>query len=509
MIRAQLLILTFCGLLLGAPVQLELAERVAQNVFLQQYHLHNRTEFNIVETEIIKHEGTNLIYLFHLNPKGFILVPADDHAVPMLGFGFDHNFKTDNMPVTLQSLMNQYKTEMIAHMNNSNEAQPEIQSQWDGYLSGHYEPVRDRYVTPLLSAEFDQSGSWNNGVTSAIGFTGPVGCVAVAMCQIMHYWGYPETGQGSNYYFEDDYGYLEVNFEDAYYDFNSMAATYATSSSQLLLYHAGVAVNMDYDHSGSGAWVVGNYPSAFYAMENFFTYSSDMDYEWKDNHSTTEFRNLLKNEIDNNRPVIYQGYDNGGYGGHAWNIDGYSGNNLHCNWGWGGYNNGYFNLNTMGGFPNDQAAIYNLMPQMEAPVALFEYEISDLTVSFTDLSGMINEVDIYSWLWDFGDGSSSSSVSPVHTYAVGGQYEVSLIVSNNFGMQSQPHTEIIQLGVTGMPGDVNEDEVLNILDIVIVVNFVLGADSPSANEFSLADLNGDGVLNILDIVTLTNLILDS
>jgi len=493
---------------LGAPVQQETAEKVAQNVFLQHNHLHNRAEFNIADIEIIKHEGDNLIYIFHLLPTGFILVPADDQAVPGLAFGFDHDFKSTDMPVSLQSLMNQFKVEMIAHLENSFEPQPEIQSQWDGYLSGNFESTRDREVTPLLSAEFDQSGSWNNGVTSAIGFTGPVGCVAVAMCQIMHYWGYPESGQGSNYYFEDDYGYLEVNFEDANYDFNSMAATYATSSSQLLLYHAGVAVNMDYDHSGSGAWVVGNYPSAFYAMENFFRYSSDMAYEWKDNHSTTDFRNLLKNEIDNNRPVIYQGYDNGGYGGHAWNIDGYSGNNLHCNWGWGGYNNGYFNLTTMGGFPNDQAVIFNLMPQMEAPVALFEYEISDLTVTFTDLSAMINEVNISNWSWDFGDGTSSNSVSPVHTYVNGGQYEVSLIVSNNFGMQSEPHLEIIQLGSTAMPGDVNEDEVLNILDIVIVVNFVLGNDNPDANEFSLADLNGDGTLNILDIVSLTNLILD-
>ena len=48
-----------------------------------------------------------------------------------------------------------------------------------------------------------------------------------------------------------------------------MAATYATSASQLLLFHAGVSVNMDYDWSGSGAQVVGSYPSAFYAMEHF------------------------------------------------------------------------------------------------------------------------------------------------------------------------------------------------------------------------------------------------
>ena len=84
---------------------------------------------------------------------------------------------------------------------------------------------------------------------------------------------------------------------------------------------------------------------------------------------------------------------------------------------------------------------------------------------------------------------------------------MSLTVTNVYGTESEPHTETIELG-SAMPGDVNEDEMLNILDIVIVVNFVLGTDAPTSNEFSLADLNGDGVLNILDIVSLTNLILD-
>ena len=51
------------------------------------------------------------------------------------------------------------------------------------------------------------------------------------------------------------------------------------------------------------------------------------------------------------------------------------------------------------------------------------------------------------------------------------------------------------------------NSMLNILDIVLVINFVLGSETPSATEFSAADLNSDGILNILDVVILTNLIL--
>ena len=58
-------------------------------------------------------------------------------------------------------------------------------------------------------------------------------------------------------------------------------------------------------------------------------------------------------------------------------------------------------------------------------------------------------------------------------------------------------------------GDINGDNAIDILDVVLLVNFVLGGDTPSSAEFSAADLNNDNILNILDVVMLTNLILGS
>jgi hypothetical protein len=144
---------------------------------------------------------------------------------------------------------------------------------------------------------------------------------------------------------------------------------------------------------------------------------------------------------------------------------------------------------------------------MDNPMALFEYEVNDLTVTFMDLSEIVNEVELETWLWNFGDGSTSFSSAPQHTYAQGGSYDVSLTVTNIYGMESEPHTETVQLGSNIMSGDINGDSILNILDIVLVVNFILGSDTPDASEFVAADLNSDGILNILDVVTLTNLIL--
>ena len=56
-------------------------------------------------------------------------------------------------------------------------------------------------------------------------------------------------------------------------------------------------------------------------------------------------------------------------------------------------------------------------------------------------------------------------------------------------------------------GDINGDGVLNVLDVVILTNFILETDIPDPDQFEAGDINGDSVLNILDVVNLVNLIL--
>ena len=55
----------------------------------------------------------------------------------------------------------------------------------------------------------------------------------------------------------------------------------------------------------------------------------------------------------------------------------------------------------------------------------------------------------------------------------------------------------------GTPGDVNMDGIINILDVIVIINMILGIE----DENALADLNGDGSINIQDIILVINLIL--
>lgn len=63
------------------------------------------------------------------------------------------------------------------------------------------------------------------------------------------------------------------------------------------------------------------------------------------------------------------------------------------------------------------------------------------------------------------------------------------------------------LGNTFVMGDVNQDEEVNVLDVVTIVNFILGVGEPTAYQEFAGDMNEDDALNILDVVLIVNTIL--
>ena len=52
------------------------------------------------------------------------------------------------------------------------------------------------------------------------------------------------------------------------------------------------------------------------------------------------------------------------------------------------------------------------------------------------------------------------------------------------------------------PGDINNDGILNVQDVVIMINYILGGVYDSNG-----DINNDGIINVQDVVILINLIL--
>ena len=58
-------------------------------------------------------------------------------------------------------------------------------------------------------------------------------------------------------------------------------------------------------------------------------------------------------------------------------------------------------------------------------------------------------------------------------------------------------------------GDVNQDEIIDILDLVMIVNYVLGTQDFENIQTYAADINEDGIINIQDIITIINIILQN
>ena len=99
-------------------------------------------------------------------------------------------------------------------------------------------------------------------------------------------------------------------------------------------------------------------------------------------------------------------------------------------------------LFSSGGTREALASSLGCTPLAAPPIANFE---SDVTITctgevqFTDLSGNAPS----SWLWDFGDGNTSTQENPVHIYANNGTYTVQLTVTNNYGSDSFTITSYI------------------------------------------------------------------
>ena len=56
-------------------------------------------------------------------------------------------------------------------------------------------------------------------------------------------------------------------------------------------------------------------------------------------------------------------------------------------------------------------------------------------------------------------------------------------------------------------GDINSDSIINVIDIVSIVNFIIYEQGLNLCELSVADMNADGFVNVVDIIAIVNIII--
>ena len=64
--------------------------------------------FVLSQTDIYTLDKAELIFIFHLQPQGFILVSADDASYPVLAYSFESDYPADNQPENFSSWIKGY-----------------------------------------------------------------------------------------------------------------------------------------------------------------------------------------------------------------------------------------------------------------------------------------------------------------------------------------------------------------------------------------------------------------
>lgn len=279
-------------------------------------------------------------YAFNLE-QGYVIVSGDDEMTELVGYAENGFFDAENVPPQMQLWLDGYAEYVAAVQSGKAKARKILLSDSPSVV-----------VEPLVITKWNQDAPFNNFAPEYTDDNNntqrcATGCAATAMAQIMKFHNWPEQGVGHYSYEHQSFGTISSNFSKHVYDWTNMIDRYnngeysnvQADAVALLMKDCGVSLNMNYGPV-SGASIYSYTP----AFKNYFRYSSRTVN--RSGCETAEFTKIITDELQKGRPIIYCG--TGEDGGHAFVVDGYDTNYfLHVNWGWGGYSDGYFDMNYM------------------------------------------------------------------------------------------------------------------------------------------------------------------
>lgn len=312
------------------------------------------------------------LYIFS-NVGGFVVLAGDDCAKPILAYSTSGGFDPENLPAAVSDWLLTYEKRIEDAVNQHLEATSEITAQWEMLASGHWRDTRNaQTMNPLITAKWGQGSPYN----ALCPPNTPVGCVAVAMGQVMRYWKYPDHGIGSHSYTYNGITH-SIDFSEGTYYWDAMPNSCGSSNNiavATLLYHCGVAIETHYTSSNSTAYVLYSpaHPvNAETALKEHFGYSGNAHGELRSNYDKDTWMSMLKSNLDAGIPIIYNGFNSSNAGGHCFICDGYDANGFfHFNWGQRGNYDGYFEIDDMTpsnqNFSYNQGAIIDLVPATDA-----------------------------------------------------------------------------------------------------------------------------------------------
>jgi len=404
---------------------------------------------------------TVLARCFHVSPLGYVIVPVLKDLHPVKAYSDENNLdlsEPDGFSAMLREVL-QHNIQTFVDIYGSMEAVPSAQDpiilapyhrrEWDKFLvsdqafetalaAKSFQPLEQ--LGPLLTSTWHQSAPYNNFCPPGDGGRCVVGCVATATAQIMKYHEWPPEGNDElTYYWYGDQScggtspamFLTGYFNDPF-DWDNIGNSCGAYDAQEkqdavaeLCYEVGVAVRMHYGVCGSGAYHF-NVPGVF---TDHFRYFDGIHEEDRARYSPTQWSQLLKNQIENSLPFQYGIYSHSIVGDGWQQTD--SATQIHFNYGWGGSHNAWYTIDDLycpweGCASMVESAIIDIIPDKRVHLEVDTlWGRVPLPVSFTGVSELV----VDDWIWDFGNGDSSSEQSPDYTYTGPGRFDIKLTVN--------------------------------------------------------------------------------
>ncbi len=378
---------------------------------------------------------------------GFVVLAKDEAFSPVLGYSVTAFDAKDSNPGFQMWL----KATAHALATKSELAQPTKPKEI---------PVE---VASFVTTKWNQGTPYNNLCPSytSNGTTKhyPTGCVATAMAQAMYYYKHPAKGEGKHTYrFDPGSGVEEtvsVQLDDYPLDWDNMIANYKSDYTDIqakavaeLMMVCGASVDMQYTASGSGTQMT----PAVSAFRNNFGFDVGLPLHSISFESSEEYYPALYRAIAAKIPVVYAGASD--QGGHCFVLDGYDEDGLFSvNWGWGGSDDGMYNILTLNGYTQQQQFIpvtnKGVYPQYASRFTIYEgaveFSQADAThikVSSTNrplnVDGDAYQGNLYVVAQDLASGKSKAIATfelkaavPAYYYATDGNLSKPYITITN------------------------------------------------------------------------------
>ncbi len=379
-------------------------------------------------------------YVFNINgTQGFVIVSAEDNVKPILAYSDERGFNPGKIAANTAGLLDNYKRQIQVVKTNNIPATPEITTRWNNLLNNIQAVSANQTkgaVAPLVQTTWDQAPYYNDDcpydATAAAHCV--TGCPATAMAQILRFWSYPAQGTGIATYNDPKYGTQTANYGATTYNWANMpnSVTSANADVALLMYQCGVGVNMTYGVQESGGYVItADAPVCSQtAFVNYFGYNpATIQGLQRANYDDATWTTMLENDLTAGHPIQYAGFGPGG--GHTWVCDGFDANNMfHMNWGWSGYDDGYYGIDALnpssggigagdGAFNSGEEALMGIVPLQTVSISVNNLQLNSVITVTPNPISFATAFTVNADIMNYGSASFSGTFGAIMFDSVG------------------------------------------------------------------------------------------